>query len=144
MHQLRRTATALLAVTALLGGGVATATSASAALAQCNNHDIREGNLGVPAYVSGSTIVRSCYLQSGSRNYAVQLLQDALRNCYGQGIAVDGSFGPATRAALVNVQRHHGIAADGSFGPQTRNTINFAGYANGSGALFCLPARTKA
>ena len=52
-------------------------------------------------------------LRSGSRGAAVRALQRAL------GVAVDGIFGPATRAAVVSRQRATGLAADGVVGPQT-------------------------
>lgn len=52
-------------------------------------------------------------LRSGSRGKAVCVLQRAL------GVAIDGIFGPATRAAVLTRQRAAGIAADGIVGPQT-------------------------
>jgi len=52
-------------------------------------------------------------LRSGSRGKAVCILQRAL------GVAIDGIFGPVTRAAVVSRQRAAGIAADGVVGPQT-------------------------
>ncbi|HET9628718.1 MAG TPA: N-acetylmuramidase domain-containing protein [Novosphingobium sp.] len=52
-------------------------------------------------------------LHQGARGSAVRELQSLL------GIAADGLFGPATRAALIRRQREAGLAADGMAGPQT-------------------------
>ena len=70
-----------------------------------------------PAGESGST---NCTLtQSSSPSYGARALQDALIDCYGKRIARDGYFGPATRTALIQVQRAIGTAADGIYGPNT-------------------------
>ncbi|MFE7113228.1 peptidoglycan-binding protein [Streptomyces sp. NPDC057575] len=42
---------------------------------------------------------------------------------YGNRIAVDGAFGPATRNAAVAFQRSHGLTADGIIGPKTWNKL---------------------
>lgn len=41
-------------------------------------------------------------------------------------IAVDGIFGPQTRAATMDFQRNAGIAVDGVVGPQTRGAMGVA------------------
>ena len=41
-------------------------------------------------------------------------------------IAVDGVFGPQTRAATMDFQRDAGIAVDGVVGPQTRSAMGVA------------------
>lgn len=38
---------------------------------------------------------------------------------YGAVLGLDGSFGPATRSALIRFQQAYGLAADGVAGPQT-------------------------
>lgn len=144
MPKLRRTLTALMTATVLLAGPVLVAAPAHAALPGCNGHDRNEGNLGVAAYVSGSTIDRRCYLAQGARGEGVRLLQRSLNRCYGAGLTVDGSFGPATRTALINTQRAHGLAQDGSYGPLTRNAMNHEYLANGSGAASCMKVRIPA
>jgi murein L,D-transpeptidase YcbB/YkuD len=68
----------------------------------------------------------ACYLESGLNNGAVQLLQRSLNLCYGRGLTVDGSFGPATKSALQYAQAQHGITADGIWGPITRKTVKLA------------------
>ena len=42
---------------------------------------------------------------------------------YGAVLALDGAFGPATRAAVIRFQQAYGLAADGIAGPQTYNRI---------------------
>lgn len=42
---------------------------------------------------------------------------------YGGHLALDGSFGPATRSALIRFQQAYGLSADGVAGSQTYNKI---------------------
>lgn len=130
MRSLKRTVASTLAF-ALLSvglsvGGVAVATPASAAIAYCNSININDSGFARPAYNSSSL---NCYMhqykQSGS---GVLRLQQALTFCYGQNIAWDGIFGPATAAALANAQRAEGITADGKYGPQTRDALRWNLY----------------
>ena len=57
-------------------------------------------------------------VQSGSQDHPVRTLQHLLR-AHGQSLAVDGSFGPITKAAVTAVQTSSGLTADGVVGPQT-------------------------
>ncbi|MBW4445152.1 MAG: peptidoglycan-binding protein [Plectolyngbya sp. WJT66-NPBG17] len=57
-------------------------------------------------------------LRQGDSGAAVTELQQLL-NAKGINIAVDGIFGDATRAAVVQFQKQSGIATDGIVGPQT-------------------------
>ncbi|GLV60308.1 hypothetical protein KDH_71280 [Dictyobacter sp. S3.2.2.5] len=57
---------------------------------------------------------------SGSSGPAVTALQRQL-NAHGASLTVDGSFGPATEAAVKNLQSSHGLTVDGIAGPQTWN-----------------------
>jgi len=41
-------------------------------------------------------------------------------------VAIDGSFGPATKAAVENWQLLHGLTADGIVGPQTWSAMGVA------------------
>jgi hypothetical protein len=52
-------------------------------------------------------------LKPGSQGSEVRRLQELLH------IAVDGSFGPATKRAVEDFQRHNGLEADGVCGPST-------------------------
>ncbi len=40
-------------------------------------------------------------------------------NAFGYGLVVDGDFGEATGAAVLNLQHHCGLTVDGEVGPQT-------------------------
>ncbi|MFY1631899.1 D-Ala-D-Ala carboxypeptidase family metallohydrolase [Solwaraspora sp. WMMB335] len=42
---------------------------------------------------------------------------------YGAVLALDGSYGPATRSAVIRFQQAYGLAADGVAGPQTFGKI---------------------
>lgn len=53
-------------------------------------------------------------LQRGSKGKAVKVLQVILG-----GLDVDGSFGPATQAAVIAFQKAHGLEPDGIVGPKT-------------------------
>ncbi|MEU6633286.1 peptidoglycan-binding domain-containing protein [Streptomyces parvus] len=55
----------------------------------------------------------------------MRTLQQSLRECYQRNISVDGAFGPATREALLQVQRRVGAATDGVYGPETRSKMKW-------------------
>ncbi|KGN38087.1 peptidoglycan-binding domain-containing protein [Knoellia subterranea] len=55
---------------------------------------------------------------SGSVSAAVKGLQYLLR-AHGHAIAADGSFGPATQAAVTDFQSDEGLTTDGIVGPNT-------------------------
>lgn len=57
-------------------------------------------------------------LRQGDFGAAVTKLQQLL-NAKGANIAVDGDFGDATRAAVVQFQQQSGLAVDGIVGLQT-------------------------
>lgn len=67
----------------------------------------------------------ACYtwggnLQEGSSGEAVRQLQIRVAGYPGTGnqIAIDGVFGPATKAAVARFQSAYGLAADGTFTPR--------------------------
>ncbi|MFB8142041.1 D-Ala-D-Ala carboxypeptidase family metallohydrolase [Streptomyces parvus] len=89
-----------------------------------------------PAPETGSTSVGTaraadgCYtwsgtLREGSSGEAVRQLQIRVAGYPGTGnqIAIDGAFGPATKAAVTRFQAAYGLAADGIAGPATFNKI---------------------
>lgn len=57
-------------------------------------------------------------LQKGAKGDAVKQLQERL-NELGASLEIDGSFGPATLAAVKDFQASRGLDADGSVGPLT-------------------------
>ncbi len=67
-------------------------------------------------------------LRQGDSGVAVTELQQLL-NAKGINIAVDGIFGDATRAAVVQFQKQSGIATDGVVGPQTWQALRRGGNA---------------
>jgi len=53
----------------------------------------------------------------------VRYIQRALNNALGSRLAVDGIWGPSTRARLVEFQRTAGLTPDGILGPRTRAAL---------------------
>ncbi|MUK87461.1 DUF882 domain-containing protein [Ornithinibacillus sp. L9] len=76
-------------------------------------------------------------LQEGSSGSDVQELQirvagwaaDSPSQTY---VAVDGQFGPGTRAAVMRFQRAYGLAVDGIVGPVTQAKLNELERSNGT------------
>jgi Putative peptidoglycan binding domain len=64
----------------------------------------------------------------GDHAASIKSLQRAIRACYHSNLAVDGRYGPKTRAAVIGVQRFHRITADGVYGPQTRSAMRWRLY----------------
>ena len=64
-------------------------------------------------------------LVRGSKGDSVKELQQALVNAgYDIGSSgVDGSYGPATQAAVTQYQKDHGLTVDGMAGPQTQGSL---------------------
>ncbi|WP_160159716.1 peptidoglycan-binding domain-containing protein [Streptomyces sp. WAC05374] len=68
----------------------------------------------------------NCQLGPGNSSSAVRALQNSINRCYNfADIAVDGIYGPGTKAAVAKVQRYHGISDDGLYGPSTRAVFNW-------------------
>ncbi len=65
----------------------------------------------------------SCQLLRGHHNAAVGLLQFTLNLCYWFDLEEDNDFGPATEAALKQVQGWLKIKQDGIYGPITRDSM---------------------
>ena len=57
-------------------------------------------------------------LQRGSKGKAVKVLQVIIG-----GLEADGSFGPATQAAVIAFQKAHGLGPDGIVGPLTWHAL---------------------
>ena len=62
-------------------------------------------------------------IQLGAHGGYVKSLQALLVEKAGQHIGVDGAFGPATRAAVLNVQRFFRLSPDGVVGPTTWSAL---------------------
>ena len=59
----------------------------------------------------------------GDRGPIVEDLQKALNLLLGLDMDVDGIFGPATRAAVMEFQRANGLTVDGIVGPKTKSVL---------------------
>lgn len=62
----------------------------------------------------------------GDRGPEVETLQARLNFATGLDVDMDGIFGPATRAAVVEFQRMHGLSPDGIVGPRTMRALEDA------------------
>lgn len=62
-------------------------------------------------------------LRAGSSGTSVTELQSKLAHL-GYTLEPDGSFGPATKAAVASFQRDHQLTPDGVVGPMTRRTLD--------------------
>lgn len=70
-------------------------------------------------------------LNRGDKGDDVKALQQALNN-QGYNLDVDGSFGPATEAAVKQYQADNGLKSDGLVGPATKDLFESKGYAKGT------------
>ncbi|WP_082379722.1 peptidoglycan-binding domain-containing protein [Cellulosimicrobium cellulans] len=119
----------------MVGGSIAMAAPASAAVGKCNV--ARHGYVMMYSDISAATV--NCYQNSSGYTYvATQAFQVSYNNCYAARygyakLVTDGHFGPLTTQAVRNVQNRHGITADGSYGPQTASVFNSWSTAFGSG-----------
>ena len=76
-------------------------------------------------FCSGSTALSPLYelavptLRRRCKGDKVKVLQKNINDLFGAGLAIDGSFGPATQEALRTAQGTLGICMDGIYGPIT-------------------------
>ncbi len=68
----------------------------------------------------------SILLQRGSVGSEVVELQKNLNQILGIHLTVDGTFGPATRAAVKAFQQISHVSVDGIVGEQTMNCLKIA------------------
>jgi hypothetical protein len=72
---------------------------------------------------AASISVPTAALEPGATGAAVRQLQRALAAAgYSTG-TIDGSYGPATKAAVTRFQQAHGLTADGVAGPKTLTAL---------------------
>lgn len=67
----------------------------------------------------GATPYPGTALRYGSKGEMVKIVQKSLNDAIRAGLKVDGSFGPATRTAVMNFQKKKGLSQDGVVGPKT-------------------------
>jgi N-acetyl-anhydromuramyl-L-alanine amidase AmpD len=75
-------------------------------------------------YFPWAAVISNEVLRMGAAGPAVKMLQQALR-AKGYRLAVDGSFGPLTRTAVLAFQRRGRLAADGVVGPMTWHALGY-------------------
>lgn len=78
---------------------------------------------------AGPNALCSTTLQEGSSGSCVVALQQRL-NQLGANLSTDGSFGPATKNAVLAFQGRSSISFDGVVGPTTRSHLNSPGSVN--------------
>lgn len=80
-----------------------------------------QGRYTIPSNGSAdATTARDCTLdQDHGGGAPVKTLQQALNQCNGAHLAVDGDYGSGTAKAVQSFQSSHGLAADGAYGPAT-------------------------
>lgn len=74
-------------------------------------------------------------LRKGSKGNAVKALQQALTDLGLYSGSISGSFGEATRKAVIAAQKQFGIAQDGVAGPITLGYLNLTAYSVPAGSL---------
>src|ERR687891_2920552 len=74
------------------------------------------GRLGRPLYGKRT-------LRRGMVGWDASVLQFLLLRSRSSAGAIDGAFGPRTRAATIRFQRRAGLLVDGIVGPQTRRAL---------------------
>jgi peptidoglycan hydrolase-like protein with peptidoglycan-binding domain len=68
---------------------------------------------------------------------AVVVLQNALAQCNGQAVEMDGEYGAQTVRAVATVQRQAGVAEDGKYGPVTLQVMRWPATAS-EGSSDCV------
>ncbi|HTV99837.1 MAG TPA: peptidoglycan-binding domain-containing protein [Streptosporangiaceae bacterium] len=123
----------LVTAAGMTGVGVALAGPASAQASCTSATQIANsgGYLADIPTVGASTGNVNCDLGVGNEGTAVEVLQFALNQCYGQHLTKDGIYGSLTEAAVEVAQRDAGIPADGVYGPQTRTHIKWPEFTGG-------------
>ncbi len=133
IHPILATAATLAAVSATAVLPTLTPATPASAAATCGGTSLAavtntNGQARIPTVGNATPGKWGCDLGPNDSGPAVTRLQIDLNDCYGNHLAVDGSYGAATQAAVEDVQDHEsGVAQDGIYGPQT------IGFGTGSG-----------
>ncbi|GFH67813.1 muramoylpentapeptide carboxypeptidase [Streptomyces gougerotii] len=108
-----------LLLSALMGAGLAFAPVSAVAAPTATAPAAKDVGAADGCYTWSGT------LSEGSSGEAVRQLQIRVAGYPGTGsqIAIDGQFGPATKAAVQRFQSAYGLAADGVAGPATFSKI---------------------
>lgn len=77
---------------------------------------------GLPGPINLNSPQCPADISQGDSGGCVTELQNLLDD-HGANIAIDGSFGPATQAAVQSFQSSTGLTADGIVGPNTKNAL---------------------
>lgn len=114
----------LLSLMLLLGAFTISGVTVSAATLPKTGPDRWTPSLGsAPTLQSGvihpDSVCPVTISQGTSHHDLVKIVQNDLNDFNGAGLAVDGNFGPKTKAAVINWQRALGLTVDGIVGPQT-------------------------
>lgn len=95
-----------------------------------NNGGSNNGSASCGTTTYGYTATST--LRQGMSGAAVSALQSALNNYANASLSTDGSFGPATKAAVMAFQSSKGLSADGIAGPATQGALQTASMMTGS------------
>src|SRR5690349_25126799 len=108
------------------------ASPADAALPNCTRTATSTNGTSTVTVPASSVGYAECVMAQGNQSSGVTAMQRALKTCHGKSIATDGIFGPATRTALIQVQRALGVNDDGVYGPKTGSKMSWPGYDSGT------------
>ena len=99
-----------------------------------NNKKNNNNKNNTTKYPYGKASETSGLIKYGDKGTAVKAIQYALKKLgYSIGSSgIDGSFGPATKAAVQKFQKNMGILANGIVGKDTRAKFRYKGYAKGT------------
>ncbi len=123
---LRALGALVLASSAALGGATAVA---GAPVAPGGPLGDPGRTLSAAGTVRASFISDACtrtVLRYGSKGQCVVQVQLTLNVLFGEGLALDTSYGPATTAAVYRVQARYGLPYDGICGPRTWAALQWA------------------
>jgi hypothetical protein len=71
------------------------------------------------ALAAAITLAKTRVYRPGDRHENVKFIQAGINRIAGRNLTVDGHFGPATEAAVRDLQRFFGLTPDGIVGPAT-------------------------